>query len=142
MKKKIYSQFHWKKFDIFSENSKKKICHKQKGGHGGGNPNNFSKKIRHDLSLDFDVFFPWMYIFFFLHILYFFQLCGSLLTSIVSAVCTILTKLTIDIAYKLYYDGETLNVLYTTSIVLWGCSLVCQIYSTQYMFSYLDTVTI
>ena len=45
-----------KKFDIFSENSgKKNFCHQKKRGR---NPNNFSRKIRHDLSLGFDILLP------------------------------------------------------------------------------------
>ena len=47
-----------KKFDIFSENSKKNnFCHKNKKGtqEGGGNPKIFPRKIRHDLSLGSDV---------------------------------------------------------------------------------------
>ena len=43
------------KFNNFSENLKKSFAPK-KGGHRDKNPDNFSRKIRHYLSLGFDVF--------------------------------------------------------------------------------------
>ena len=54
---KIFNcQFHWKNNSkFFRKIRKKNILSQKQRGHRGGNPNNFSRKIRHDLSLAFDI---------------------------------------------------------------------------------------
>ena len=53
----FYSQFHWKNNSTFFRKIRRKqfLPQKKKGVTGGENPNNFSRKIRHDLSLGFDI---------------------------------------------------------------------------------------
>ena len=55
---KIFTvNFIEKNFEFFSENPKKSVLPQKKRGHRGRgeNPDNFSSKIRHDLSLGFDI---------------------------------------------------------------------------------------
>ena len=54
----FYSQFHWKKIlKIFQKIRKKIFCLKKKNGHRGVKCSFFFSKIRHHLSLGFDIIY-------------------------------------------------------------------------------------